>query len=69
MPAVASALDRFNSASAITMMPAVLKNTPFHGLWAMLREPKERRARTGSVPRAKTNIVSAPCIKFPVESA
>ena len=69
MPAVASAFDRFKRASAITMMPAVLKKMPFHGLCAMLSVPKERSASIGKVPSAKTNIVSAPCRKLPVESA
>ena len=69
IPAVANAFARLNRASAITMMPAVLKNIPFHGLCAIFREPNERSAKTGKVPRAKTVIVRAPCVKLPVESA
>ena len=66
MPAVASAFARLNKARAITIIPADLKNIPFHGLCAIFSEPKERRAKTGRVPSAKTNIVRAPCIKLPV---
>jgi len=69
MPAVASAFARFNNASAMTMVPTVLKKIPFHGLCAMLSEPNERSASIGRVPSAKTVMVSAPCIKSPVESA
>ena len=66
---MASAFERFKRASAMTMMPAVLKKVPFHGLCAILREPKESSASTGNVPSAKTNIVSAPCMKLPVDKA
>ena len=53
-------------ASAITKIPAVLKNVPLQELLEILREPKESRANIGNVPNAKINIIMAPSTKLPV---
>ena len=58
---------RLNKANIITIRPADLKNIPDLELFLILNELKLMRARTGKVPRAKENIVSAPVIKLPVE--
>jgi len=59
---------RLNSANMMTINPALLKKMPAFGLFWILNELKLMSASTGSVPRAKESMVSAPVKKLPVES-
>ena len=67
-PIAAKLAKIFISAKSMTIMPAVLKNIPDFELEPILNELKLMSASTGSVPRAKTSMVSAPSMKLPVES-
>ena len=66
IPAITSALWRLNNPKNTTTSPAVLKKIPERALEWIVSELKDRRARTGSVPSANTNIVNPPSRKFPV---
>lgn len=61
-----SAFSKLNSPKNITTMPAVLKNIADCAFLWIPTEPKLNRARTGSVPRAKADMMSAPATKLPV---
>lgn len=63
------AFRMFNTAKAITINPAVLKNIPDFDDLFIEKEPKLRIARTGNVPKAKNNIVKPPFKKLPEERA
>ena len=55
---------KLNRANIITISPADLKKIPDFELFFMLNELKLIKASTGSVPRAKENIVSPPSRKL-----
>ena len=59
---------KFRIANNMTTIPAVLKKTPDHELFWMLKDEKLTSASTGNVPSAKVSIVSPPLRKDPVES-
>lgn len=65
-PTATNAAVKLKSAKKITIKPAALKNIPDCKVLANLTEAKLIKARTGSVPKAKMNMVKAPLIKLPV---
>ena len=69
IPAITSVLWRLNNPKNTTTSPAVLKKIPERALVWIVSELNDNSANTGNVPRANTNMVSAPVIKLPVVSA
>ncbi len=68
IPAKISAICRLMRPKKRTTSPAALKNTPERALVWMPSELNDRSARTGNVPSANADIVSAPAQKSPVVS-
>ena len=65
-PIAASAAVKLNIAKRIIINPAVLKNNPDFNPLENFVEAKLIKANIGRVPKAYTNIVTAPLIKLPV---
>lgn len=68
-PKPASPARSENNPSPITTIPADLKKSGACLECAKETEPNERSASTGSVPKAKKNIISNPDVNDPLESA
>ena len=62
-----NALIKLKSANKITIKPETLKKIPDFEFLPRDRELNDTNPKIGSVPNANDNIISAPCIKFPVE--
>ena len=68
IPAATSAFIKLNKPKKMTTSPAVLKKIPDCAFVWIASELKLRSARTGNVPSANADMVSAPVQKLPVVS-